>query len=78
MEISPEQEQGFQLSTSCSIYNQHFKEDDEKVLDNCDFTVKYRGACNMYFGLLLPILQYTGGFSTTWVEFPPTFDKKQG
>ena len=47
MEISPEQEQECHLSTRCSIYNQQFKEDDEKVRDNCHFTVKYRGACNM-------------------------------
>ena len=47
MEIRPEQEQEFQLSTRCSICNQHFKEDDEKLRDNCHFTVKYRGAAHV-------------------------------
>ncbi len=79
MEISPEQEQEFQLSTCCSICNQHFKEDNEKVRDSCHFIVKYRGAvrakCNLdysvrYFKIpvLFPQLE----------ELRRTFDTKQG
>ena len=53
--MSEEEEQQFQLSDVCWIYDKLIDNDDEKVRDHCHVTGKFRGAahwsCNINFQL---------------------------
>ena len=44
--ISAEEEERFQLSSSCLICNKLFDVGDDKVRDYCHITGKYRGAAH--------------------------------
>ena len=44
--MSAENEEKFQLSNSCWIYDELFDVEDEKVRDHCRMTGKYRGAAH--------------------------------
>ena len=44
--MSAEEEERFQLSSSCLICNKLFDVEDDKVRDHCHITGKYRGAAH--------------------------------
>ena len=44
--MSAEEEERFQLGSSCLICNKLFDVEDDKVRDHCHITGKYRGAAH--------------------------------
>ena len=46
LSMSAEEEERFQLSSSCCICNKFFDVGDDKIRDHCHITGKYRGAAH--------------------------------
>ena len=53
--MSAEEEEKFQLSNSCCIYDKLFDVGDDKVRDNCHMTGKYRGAAHSSYNINLKL-----------------------